>query len=199
MVRTLRQQYSAINSCIQWWWDNWVKPEDLSPFNAGGLQSYWSDLDNTCKLKIPHLEMIHWAYRYGESRKWWYGLSYPYFEQCVVNKSKLYDIKQPKIHHNKFGLFWTYLRERHVYSTKYQKKEGHGKREGVEEKELWREVSGKNRDYRKSKDKRGPGRCWKNRSATEHRAFVRQNIHRENWDVFSDQEYKQCIDPRWWD
>lgn len=67
-------------------------------------------------------------------------------------------------------------------------------------KDAWRE----HKRIKKDKSKQCAhyrGECkrfWKKRAAREHRAWVRDVIYKENWDLFSDIEYKQFADPWRW-
>jgi hypothetical protein len=81
----------------------------------------------------------------------------------------------------------------------YRKSHDH-KKKSLTEKEkntrAWREYKGIDKDKSKSgRWYRDTHKWWTKRSAQEHRAWVRQNLTRGNYDAFWNGEYKIFIDP----
>ena len=65
-------------------------------------------------------------------------------------------------------------------------------------KAVWREVSGKERDCRRPNWKNGAKTYHKNLSARQHRAWVREQLHHENYEAFHGGEYSEFCDPWKW-
>lgn len=72
------------------------------------------------------------------------------------------------------------------------------KKEAREKKKEWRDQLRKDQSWRKPRYQRGPGRWYKKSRSTEHRAWVKQQLHRENWDAFHSKERYVFQDPWMW-
>lgn len=72
------------------------------------------------------------------------------------------------------------------------------KKEAREKKQEWRDQLGKDRDRRKSRWRRSPGHFYKRARSQTHRSWVRSQLHRENWEVFSPKEREIFFDPYIW-
>jgi hypothetical protein len=80
----------------------------------------------------------------------------------------------------------------------YRRNTDHEKKE-ENPKVVWREVSGKERDSRKRRWGNSAKTFWKRQAARDHRQWVRQQLHHENYDAFHDGEYDVFADPWNWD
>ena len=84
-------------------------------------------------------------------------------------------------------------------TQKYIKNAEHKKHN--KEKNAWRIEQKTLRDKSKARGWRiiNPGRYYKKLRSHEHRAWVKQQIHRENWDIFWQGERNQYVDSYSWD
>ena len=171
----------------------------------------------------PHLELLHSTYKdyrdelpsfTCDSFAWVVlSLDRPHFyNKYAVNDSerarsvnlqhvyKLIVGKPPvKVRRRKW---WSWDRDR---SQKWIKayeptlEEWQEKKEAREAKVAWRAESGKDKERRKARHHRGPGRFWKGQRSQRHRMWVQKNLYTENYDAFYQGEREQFVD-RWdWD
>ena len=72
------------------------------------------------------------------------------------------------------------------------------KKEEREKKKEWRDQLRKDQSWRKPRYQRGPGRWYKKARSAEHRAWVKQQLQRQNWDAFHPKEREVFEDPWMW-
>jgi len=72
------------------------------------------------------------------------------------------------------------------------------KKKAREHKQQWREMSGKNRDRRRSKLRRGPGGFYKRVRSQSHRAWSKHHLRTGNWDALHSRDRDQFFDWYTW-
>jgi hypothetical protein len=167
-------------------------------FLIGCQNWYWEVVDSQKREwweKIPiNMARVIWCYDYG-CRKGYIDITFEWFKDILLNKIAPEEELYPK-ERKPFKRTWI-RRQDHGGSTKYQKGEGHGikDRERVEAKKLWREYLNKGR----TSGKRGPRKDGKLFRSQYHRAWVKQILHRENYEAFHKRE-REVFYGRWcWD
>lgn len=133
------------------------------------------------RYESEKIESLDWLYKLGKDYN---ILDVSYDEFLVRGPNAIWNERYRRYYPQR-----RYCLRRHYQTTKYVKNTSHEKKE-KNTKNIWREVSGINRDKRKvSYSRRG---TYKANSPTKHRAWRKQQIHNENWEALGDyNEYRQ--------
>jgi hypothetical protein len=150
------------------------------------------------------MDQLIWLYDYSFKRGY-INISFEAFKEIVRG---YYDPQQALFHKEKkrsgrnYQLFknhnfgWC---GRHIVCNRYRKRAWHGVKDPEKHsaKKLWREVSGKDRDSRKKRKSDYSRSFYKKLKSKEHRAWIKHEMHRRNYDAFHAKERNAFVP--WWD
>jgi len=144
---------------------------------------------------IPYkMDQLIWLYDYSFKRGY-INISFEAFKEIVRG---YYDPQQALFSKEKKRSSRTWWYGRYTACKRYEKRAWHGVKDPEKHsaKKLWREVSGKNRDCRKRR-KPDYKSLYKKETSRKHRAWVKQEMYRKNYDAFHNRERNAVT--RWWD
>lgn len=146
---------------------------------------------NQWDIRYPDKRILSDLYHLGRE----FGLSLFYQEFVSDFWSRYHYSYGRMIAYNRFHR--RYRKSKDI-SQKYVKTAEHKKHN--KQKNAWRIEQKTLRDKsRRKMRKRGPNRHYKKLRSKEHRAWVKNQIHRENWDIFWQAERNQFVDSYCWD
>lgn len=197
--RTRKFRIAFLEACQKWYWDPIDKDRILN-----SSWPKWESKPLWGYVPVTQMDRLGWVYDYG-FRRGYLDITFEWFKKIILERhlveSVLYP-RKPKTHRGRWHWSLKGWKTRHGkwrVGTKYRKAEGHGKSEEGAKRQDWRVASGKERDLRRSRYRRGPGKWYKRLRSREHRRWVREQISRENWDTFYGGERRAFVDAWDWD
>lgn len=193
----------------------WVRPNKCRTrkfrigFLAGCQNWYWDPIEVPLWGKPPvEIQRLIWCYDYG-FRNGYLDIAFGWFKEIVLERMGVEETLYPRVWKPHNGRWrrgrgsqdWFSLRfGEYRVGTKYVRHDHEPKeREEIDQRQAWRIESGKDRNSRKVGYRRGVPRFYKKKRSSEHRQWVREQIHRENWDAFHDREREGFVDSWTWD
>ena len=168
----------------------------------------WSVACLTDGEELLGRECLHLWYNRAFKRGW-LTITFPFFEAIVTGLASVNDVYPAAPRRvswwRRMGKFWRKQRHFERPGSAYRRNPAHVKKQVSDDdiaKREWRRQQSKHTGKGGWRH-RGPRRYYKQRTARDHRAWVKQQLHHERYDALGGNcghwEYRQFIDSYLWD